>query len=189
MVGELFLCVHLAFIGMFVASDVDGMSRRHWAGSQRLNLLKPGALRGFILTMILVGASSGLLIFLWLGRHGHDPNQLRVMVAAPAFVALRNHLRLSEETVGLYDLFPLASHLDAGVRKVAGQFLAAEAIWTLEDQGQLGGVPLNVKLDLPGGWDHAPQAVHGRLVDAGALELTDEGIRTFKAVKGAWDRT
>lgn len=87
-VGELLLCLHLAFIGMFVASDVDGMSRRHWAGSQRLNLLKPGALRGFILTLIMVGAVGGVFVFLWLTRTATDEGQLRVMVAAPGFVVL-----------------------------------------------------------------------------------------------------
>ena len=74
------------------------------------------------------------------------------------------------------------------MRKVAGQFLAAEALWTLEDQGQLGGVPLNMQLDLPAGWDRDPKAVHARLVEAGALELSPAGIETFKTVKSAWDR-
>jgi len=87
-VAEIFICLHIAFIGMFIASDVDGMSRRHWAGSQRLNLLKPGALRGFILTLIVLGVVCGALIFLWLGRHGHDVKQFRAMISAPAFVVL-----------------------------------------------------------------------------------------------------
>lgn len=114
---------------------------------------------------------------------------VELSVASPAFAALRTHLRLPEDTVGLYDLFPLANHLDPAVRRVAGQFLAAEAIWTLEEQGQLGGVPLNVKLDLPSGWESSPKDVHARLVSAGALELTEAGIRTFKDVKAAWDRS
>lgn len=89
-VAEILLCVHLAFIGMFVASDVDGMSRRHWVGSQRLNLLKPGALRGFILTGLLLAMSGGLFVFLWLvrGAHVHEEKMLRLMVAAPAYVML-----------------------------------------------------------------------------------------------------
>jgi hypothetical protein len=108
--------------------------------------------------------------------------------AKPAFDALKNHLRIGPDVIGIYDVFPLASHLDASVRKVAGQFLAAEALWTLEDQGQLGGVPLNMQLDLPKGWDRDPKAVHARLVEAGALELSPAGIETFKTVKSAWDR-
>jgi hypothetical protein len=70
---------------------------------------------------------------------------------------------------------------------VAGQFLAAEALWTLEEQGQLGGVPVNVKLDIPNGWEKDPKAIHAKLLEAGALELSPEGIETFKTVKSAWD--
>lgn len=109
-------------------------------------------------------------------------------IAKPAFDALKKHLRITPEQIGLYDIFPLASHLEGAVRKVAGQFLAAEALWTLEEQGQLGGVPLNVQLDLPKGWDRDPKSVHARLMAAGALELSPRGIETFKAVKAAWDR-
>ncbi len=108
-------------------------------------------------------------------------------VAAPAFAALRKALKLPKGTVALYDLFPLASHLTPEVRKVAGQFLAAEAVWTLEEQGLLGGVPLNVRLDLPKGWDKDPKAVHGKLVEAQALNLAASAIETFKTVKSAWD--
>ena len=110
-------------------------------------------------------------------------------VSPAAFDALRRALSLADETVGLYDVFPLASHLEPNVRKVAGQFLAAEAVWTLEEQGLLGGVPLNVRLDLPKGWDRDPKKVHEKLVQAGALELGPAAIETFKAVKTAWDAT
>lgn len=110
-------------------------------------------------------------------------------VSPATFGALRKALALGEDVVGLYDVFPLASHLDDSVRRVAGQFLAAEALWTLEEQGQLGGVPLNVRLDLPKGWDRDPKAVHQKLVEAGALDLTPDGIETFKRIKGAWDQS
>ena len=110
-------------------------------------------------------------------------------IAPKAFDALRQHLNLGKDVVGLYDVFPLASHLDAELRTVAGQFLAAEALWTLEEQGMLGGVPLNVKLDLPPGWDSNPKVVHGRLVEAGALNLSHEGVETFKRVKASWDQS
>ena len=109
-------------------------------------------------------------------------------VSPAAFAALRKALSLPDDQIGLYDVFPLAAHLEPGVRKVAGQFLAAEAVWTLEEQGLMGGVPLNVRLDLPRDWDRDPKKVHERLVAAGALELSKEGIETFKAVKQAWDQ-
>ncbi|MEM9070709.1 MAG: hypothetical protein AAGE52_19535 [Myxococcota bacterium] len=112
---------------------------------------------------------------------------VEIPVSPAAFGALRRALSLSEDTVGLYDVFPLASHLETDVRRVAGQFLAAEAVWALEEQGLLGGVPLNVRLDLPKGWDRDPKKVHERLVEAGALNLTDGAIETFKHVKQTWD--
>jgi hypothetical protein len=108
-------------------------------------------------------------------------------IAPAAFAQLRKHLRLDEDTVGLYDMFPLAAHLEPEVRKVAGQFLAAEAVWALEEQGALGAVPLNLKLDLPPSWDRDPKKIHERLVGAGALELTSEGIEVYKQVKTAFD--
>ncbi|HJK97630.1 MAG TPA: hypothetical protein RMF84_10430 [Polyangiaceae bacterium LLY-WYZ-14_1] len=105
----------------------------------------------------------------------------------PTFSALRKYLQAPEDQVGFYDLFPLSASLDPQLRVVAGQFLAAEALWTLEDQGQLGGVPVNVKLDIPNGWEKDPKAIHAKLLEAGALELSPEGIETFKTVKSAWD--
>jgi ABC-type transport system involved in multi-copper enzyme maturation permease subunit len=88
LVAEILLCLHLAFIGMFVASDVDGMAPRHWARSHRFALLNPGALRGFTLTSLMVAATGGLFVGLWLAGSKHDPHQLEAMVAAPAFVLL-----------------------------------------------------------------------------------------------------
>ena len=89
--------------------------------------------------------------------------------------------------MGFYEVFPLASHLWPVVRITAGQFLAAEALWKLEEAGQLGGVPLNVKLDLPKGWEREPQKIHERLVAEGALDLTESAIQTYLSVKQAWD--
>lgn len=108
-------------------------------------------------------------------------------IAPAAFGQLRKALNLSEDVVGLYDLFPLASHLSQEVRRVAGQFLAAEAIWTLEEQGALGAVPLNLKLELPPDWSRDPKKIHERLVKAGALDLTPQGIEVFKEVKVRFD--
>lgn len=109
-------------------------------------------------------------------------------VAPPAFAALRDATGRSAETVAVYDLFPLSATLDPNVRTVAGQFLAAEVLWALEEQGHLKGVPLNLKLDVPGGWDRDPKAIHAKLVDAGALNLSADAIETFKRVKSSWDQ-
>jgi hypothetical protein len=110
-------------------------------------------------------------------------------IAPQAFAALRKHLQYDDETVAVYDVFPLSSKLDTKVRGIAGQFLAAEALWTLEEQGLLAGVPLNVRLDIPKGWDKSPKSLHAKLMEAGALDLTAEGIETFKAVKTEWEAT
>lgn len=104
-----------------------------------------------------------------------------------AFAALRDVAGKSSEAVAVYDVFPLAAHLDLETRRIAGQFLAAEILWALEEQGHLKGVPLNLRLDFPNGWDKAPKAVHEKLVEAGALDLNEAAIDDFKAIKAAWD--
>lgn len=104
-----------------------------------------------------------------------------------AFGALRQYARLGSEAVAVYDVFPLNAKLDLAVRMVAGQFLAAEALWALEEGGHLQGVPLNLKLNVPRDWDRDPKAIHERLLGAGALDLTREAIESFKKIKTGWD--
>jgi hypothetical protein len=103
------------------------------------------------------------------------------------FVLLRSHLGRPESTVAIYDVFPVAAKLDPSLFRIAGQFLAAEAIWLLEGQGQLDASVFDVRVDVPAGWDKAPQAIQRRLVEAGALELGASAVEAFKTVKGAWD--
>lgn len=104
-------------------------------------------------------------------------------VSSVVFAALRRHLGLPESTLALYDLFPLAPHLSPEVRRVAAQFLAAELAWSIEEQGHLHGLPLNLRLDLPKGWERDPKAVHEKLMAAGALELGAEAIERFRRAK------
>lgn len=112
---------------------------------------------------------------------------VELAVAPKAFSALRETAGRAADAVAVYDVFPLAAHLDAPTRRIAGQFLAAEILWALEEQGHLSGVPLNLKLDVPSGWDRTPQGVHEQLVAAGALDLGEGAIDDFKSIKGAWD--
>ena len=105
-----------------------------------------------------------------------------------AHLALRKHLGLGEDQAGIYDVFPLSPTLDPAVRKAAAQFLAAEALWNLDAQGIFGRQVLSVKLDLPKGWDRDPKAVHQKLVEAGALELSPEAVETYKAIKAAFSK-
>jgi hypothetical protein len=107
-------------------------------------------------------------------------------VSSVVFAALRRHLGLPETTTALYDLFPLAPHLSPEVRHVAAQFLAAELAWSIEEQGHLGGLPLNLRLDLPKGWERDPKAVHEKLMAAGALELGAEAIERFRRAKATF---
>jgi hypothetical protein len=114
---------------------------------------------------------------------------VEIQVQPRAFLALREHAQKSGDAVAVYDLFPLAAHLDAATRRVAGQFLAAEILWALEEQGTLAGVPLNLRLDVPRAWgDRSPKAVHEKLMESGALDLTEQAIDDFKAIKGSWDQ-
>ncbi len=109
-------------------------------------------------------------------------------VPTASFQTLRRHLGFSEQTVAVYDLFPLSPTVRPDVRKVAGQLLAAEILWALDEQGLLSGISLNVKLDVPSGWEREPKALHERLVREGALELAPESIALYKDVKAAWDK-
>lgn len=118
---------------------------------------------------------------------GLDLVELPIQPAA--FAALRKHVGASGQTVTVYDLFPLSTKLRTDYRKVAGQFLAAEALWMLEEHGLLSGVPFTVSFDLPRGWDKDPKALHARLVAEHALDLGESAVQTFKEIKSAWDAT
>src|SRR6185436_9100149 len=107
--------------------------------------------------------------------------------APAAFAALRKYLQIKDDRVTVYDLFPLSAQLDARYRAVAGQFLAAEVLWALEEHGMLSGVPFSVQFDVPKGWDKDPKKLHERLLAEKALDLSASAIETFKRVKLAWD--
>jgi len=108
-------------------------------------------------------------------------------IAPPAFAKLRQHVGLDRKAVTVYDLFPVSPRLDARYRGIAAQFLAAEALWALEAQGLLGGVPFSVRLDVPKGWDRDPKKLRDRLVAEHALDLDLAAIQTFKDIKARWD--
>lgn len=113
---------------------------------------------------------------------------VELAIAAPAFAALRRALTLPPTRVVIYDLFPIARGMDSQTRRVAGQFLAAEALWAMEEQGLLGGVAAQERFDFPDGWPRDPRAVQQRLQDAGATRLSDEEIKAFQATKAKWDQ-
>lgn len=104
-----------------------------------------------------------------------------------AFAGLRKKLNIPEEQVAIYDVFPMGASVPPELRKIAGQFLAAEALWQLEEQGMLDGVPPGEKLDLPKGWSKDPKEIRQKLVDAGAHNLSDAAVHTYREIKSAWD--
>lgn len=112
---------------------------------------------------------------------------VEVPIAPAAFAALRKHLGLLDGSVTVYDIFPLSQRLREEYRRIAGQFLAAEALWTLEEHGMLSGVPFTVSFDLPRGWDKDPNKLHARLIEEHALDLGESAVLAFKAIKTAWD--
>jgi hypothetical protein len=103
-----------------------------------------------------------------------------------AHAALRKHLGLPDDQAGVYDVFPLPASLAVPVRKAAAQFLAAEMLWSLDAQGVFGSDSLSVKLDLPSGWAKDPQAIHQKLVESGALDLSEQAVETYKSIKETW---
>ena len=121
------------------------------------------------------------------GQDTEGIDLVELPIAPAAFAALRKHLGFNDATVTVYDLFPLSSKLEPRYRTIAGQFLAAEALWTLEEQGLLSGVPFTVNFDLPRGWDKDPKKLHARLVEEHALELGDRAVQIFKEIKTAWN--
>jgi len=123
-----------------------------------------------------------------LGKAVAGIEPIELPIRSKEFAAIERALSLPAGEIAIYDLFPLSSRISPLERRVAGQLLAADALWTLEGQGLLGGVPLNVRLDTPKGWDPDPKQLHARLLKAGALEISPEGIVTFNEIKAAWDR-
>jgi hypothetical protein len=108
---------------------------------------------------------------------------IELVIDKASHAALRKHLKLPHDQAGVYDVFPLNPNLPPQVRKAAAQFLAAESLWTLDGQGVFAHTNLSVKLDLPKGWAKDPQAIHQKLVEAGALELSEADVETYRAIK------
>lgn len=112
---------------------------------------------------------------------------VELQISPAPFGALKNSLGVSSDTAALYDLLPLPDHLSPGVRRAAAQFVAAEKLWAFEGQGMLNGIPLNVRLDLPEGWDRTPKAIHDRLLAEGALNLSEKAVGVFNALQEKWN--
>lgn len=103
------------------------------------------------------------------------------------FQAARKALGRGKDVIALYDLFPTPAKLDPDTRKVAARFLAAETLWSLAEEGKLGDSALDVRIPTPRGWDRDPRAIQEKLVQAGALDLSEDDVAAFQAIRSAFD--
>ncbi|MCS6799890.1 MAG: hypothetical protein NZ898_15485 [Myxococcota bacterium] len=110
-----------------------------------------------------------------------------IPVASAAFAAMRRAMTLPATVVALYEVFALPATVTPEVRRAAGQFLAAERLWALEDAEAFGGIAPGDRIELPRGWGRTPQEVRDRLVEAGALEIGEAAAATYRAIKARWD--
>jgi ABC-type transport system involved in multi-copper enzyme maturation permease subunit len=84
-------CLHLTLTGVFVATDVDGQARALRAGTRPWSLLRPGAVRGFRLVVVLLLFWTGLCFGLFgVSRTSaaSSPAHLLGTLAAPAYALL-----------------------------------------------------------------------------------------------------
>ncbi|MBL8915881.1 MAG: ABC transporter permease [Archangium sp.] len=86
--GSVTLSLYATLVGLFVASDRDGMAKVHWAHGGRFSFLKPGGFRGYLLvTGLLMSATLAFFgLALFDGKLGMGP--MLVLVAAPAFALM-----------------------------------------------------------------------------------------------------
>ena len=88
-VAQAVFCVHLSLIGLFVASDVDGMASRFRSKTRFFSVFKPGALRGFRLVLSALVTSTGLWATLYLASNGDvSDHQFLTLLAEGAYAAL-----------------------------------------------------------------------------------------------------
>ena len=83
-------CLHLSFCGLFAATDVDGQARALRPHTRVYSLLRPGALRGFRLVVLMVLGWMALCAGLHLvSRSGSSGESERMaMMSAPAYLLL-----------------------------------------------------------------------------------------------------
>ncbi len=85
-------CFHLTLTGLFVATDVDGQARALRADTRPWSLLRPGAVRGFRLVLLLLlfwtGLCSGLLALEDTSSSSYSTRHTLQIFAAPAYALL-----------------------------------------------------------------------------------------------------
>jgi hypothetical protein len=80
---------HLAAVGLFVATDSDGLAKRFRAKTHFFSLLKPGALRGFRLVVAALVCSTAAWAGLYMASNGDvTDHHLFALIASGAYTAL-----------------------------------------------------------------------------------------------------
>lgn len=133
------------------------------------------------------GAAMQKLIVAAKGKPNAGFEVVELGVPGLVFHAAKKALGRPSKTVALYDLFPLPAKVDATIRQIAARFLAAETLWTMAEEGKLGELALDVRIPVPRGWNPDPRAIQEKLVQAGALDLSDDDVATFQAVRAAFE--
>lgn len=135
------------------------------------------------------GRTMGTLIAAAKGKTHGGFEVVELPVPPGVFIAARKALGRGKDVVALYDLFPTPAKLDPEIRKVAARFLAAEALWSLAEEGKLGDAALDVRIPTPRGWDRDPRAIQQKLLEAGALDLSEDDVSAFQAIRSSFDPT
>jgi ABC-type transport system involved in multi-copper enzyme maturation permease subunit len=79
--------LHITLVGLFLATDVDGQARALRAKTRPWSLLRPGALRGFRFTVLLLGGWMLFSLWLQLDSPGTRTSRETLMLATGAAAA------------------------------------------------------------------------------------------------------
>ena len=82
------LSLYATLVGLFVASDRDGMAKLHWLTGGRYSLLKPGGLRGYVMVVVLLLLMTVAFVSLALSDGKLPMGAMLVLIAAPGFALL-----------------------------------------------------------------------------------------------------
>ncbi len=83
-IGAVAICLYVAVVGTFVLADRDGMAPNHWAQARRFNLARPGALRAFVLQVLVMAVGFAATAGPGLASGKWDDDLTAVVLTVPA---------------------------------------------------------------------------------------------------------
>ncbi len=86
--GSVTLSAYATVVGLFVASDRDGMARMHWMKGSRFSLLKPGGFRGYLFVVGLLMAAFAVFAAFALLTGSLHVGSTMVLLGAPGYALL-----------------------------------------------------------------------------------------------------